>query len=218
MTDTKSIGRTLPLIISFAKSVAMLLAIGLLVSSCSDSNNEANTTGDNGTVALAQKLDGSIGGDVAAFLLSERKQSLLEVSFKDADGNTKTFADFAGKTVFINLWATWCAPCRAEMPSIERLSNKMASEEFAVVAISVDSGDDAKPKAFYQEIGLTDLPFYHDGTIGAFNTFKKKSLALGLPATVILDKKGGVLGKLNGPAEWDSPDALKLISAAIALD
>lgn len=214
MTDTKTTSRTLPL----RKSLAIFLSLGLFVAGCSDSGNETQSAAGTGSVALAQKLEGSIGGDVAAFIIAEREQNLADVTFNDTDGNAKTFADFEGKITFVNLWATWCAPCRAEMPSIERLTKKMAGDDFAVVAISVDSGDDLKPKKFYDEIGLTQLPFYHDGTMGAFKSFQKKSLALGLPATVILDKKGGVLGKLNGPAEWDSPDAIKLIEAAIALD
>lgn len=213
MTVTKSSDKALALRSPFLP----ILATALFLSACSDSEQQQVNVCD-AAVKNAQSLKNDVFGDVAAFLVAERPQSLSEISFKDEKGATKTIADFKGQTVFVNLWATWCAPCRAEMPSIEHMTTALSSDKFAVVPISVDLGDANKPKNFYQEIGLSKLPFYHDGTMETFNIAKKKSLALGLPASILLDKNNCVLGRLNGPAEWDSETAKNLIKAAIALD
>ena len=115
--------------------------------------------------------------------------------------------------VLVNLWATWCAPCRREMPSIDRLAAQLQGDDFAVVAVSVDLGGEDKARAFYDEIGVTNLPFYIDPPARIGAAFK----GFGLPLTVILDANGRELGRLLGPAEWDSPEAIELVQAAIRL-
>ena len=154
-------------------------------------------------------------GEVAAFQPADTPSPIGELSFADSEGAQTSIAAWRGKTVLINLWATWCAPCRHEMPALEALQQEMGGEDFSVVPVSVDLGDDAKPKAFYAETGLKDLPFYHDGTMGVFNALKKRSLAIGMPTSILIDGDGCILGSLNGPAEWASPDAKAMIGAAI---
>jgi thiol-disulfide isomerase/thioredoxin len=126
-----------------------------------------------------------------------------------------TLADHAGKTVLMNLWATWCAPCRAEMPALDALQKKKGGDKFEVVAVNVDTGDDIKPKKFLSEIGIQSLGYYRDNTLGLFETLKKDGLALGLPVTLLIDKDGCLLASMNGPAEWSSDDARKLIDKAV---
>jgi thiol-disulfide isomerase/thioredoxin len=127
-----------------------------------------------------------------------------------------TIADHAGKTVLLNLWATWCAPCRAEMPALDALQKEKGGDAFEVVAVNVDTGDDAKPKKFLKEIGVETLGYYRDATMGLFNEAKKRGLALGLPVTMLIDGEGCLIAHMNGPAEWSSPDAKRLVEAAVS--
>ena len=127
-----------------------------------------------------------------------------------------TLADHAGKTVLLNLWATWCAPCRAEMPALDALQKEKGGNAFEVVAVNVDAGDDTKPRKFLKEIGVETLGFYRDPTIALFNEAKTRGLALGLPVTMLIDGDGCLVAHMNGPAEWSSPDAKRLVEAALA--
>ena len=153
-------------------------------------------------------------GEVAAFQAADRAGSLSALSFVDGEGQPVSFSDFAGRTVLFNLWATWCVPCRAEMPALDELQAQLGGDDFQVVPVSVDLGSDEKPKAFYVETNLQHLPFYHDSAIKTLDVLKQAGIAFGLPATVIADEKGCILGWLNGPAEWASDDARALILAA----
>lgn len=155
-------------------------------------------------------------GEVAAMAPRTQANDLSGLTFKDGDGNAITLADTGGKPRLVNLWATWCAPCRAEMPALDKLQADKGGDDFEVVAISVDGGDDAKPRAFFEEIGIKTLGFYHDPTIGAFNSMKKEGLAFGLPVTVLVDSQNCVVANMNGPAEWASEDAYRLIDAVTA--
>lgn len=151
-------------------------------------------------------------GHVQNFTAHDEARAIGEAVFKNKDGEKIGFDAFRGKVVLVNLWATWCAPCRHEMPSIDRLAQQLKGPDFDVVAVSVDLGGDDKAKAFYEEIQVGNLDFYIDptGRIGA--AFR----AFGLPLTVILDAEGREMGRLVGPAEWDSPEAVDLVKAAIA--
>ena len=126
-----------------------------------------------------------------------------------------TLAAFQGKVALVNLWATLCAPCRREMPALDRLQAALGGDDFVVVPISIDTADPARPAAFLEEIGTKNLPLYTDRTTRIFEELKAKSLAVGLPVTLLLDRNGCRLGHINGPAEWDSEDGKRLIEAAI---
>lgn len=153
-------------------------------------------------------------GEVAAMLAADPPQSLKTLAFNGPDGMPMTLADRAGKTVLLNLWATWCAPCRAEMPALDALQREMGGDDFEVVAVNVDTGDDEKPKKFLAEINIQSLAFYRDNTLDLFNELKSRGLALGLPVTLLIDKEGCLLAGMNGPAEWSSPDAKAMLAAA----
>ncbi|WP_406872664.1 TlpA disulfide reductase family protein [Aminobacter sp. P9b] len=165
---------------------------------------------------IAKAVGAAATGQVAAMMPADPPQSLKKLAFNDPEGKPMTVADHGGRTLLINLWATWCAPCRAEMPALDALEREMGSENFEVVAVNVDTGDDTKPKKFLDEIGINSLGYYRDNTLAVFNDLKKRGLALGLPVTLLVDGEGCLLANMNGPAEWASPDAKKLIEAALA--
>eukprot|EP01132_Coremiostelium_polycephalum_P009430 gene9430-11576_t len=164
----------------------------------------------------ARKIDAAATGAVAAMRGAEKPQSMSALSFTGPDGKPMRLADFKGKTVLVNLWATWCAPCREEMPALDALQTKKGGDNFQVVTINIDTGDDQKPKGFLADIGVKSLALYRDPTMGVFNELKRKNLAFGLPVTMIVDKEGCQIAAMNGPAPWESDDAARLIDAAIA--
>lgn len=165
--------------------------------------------------AQAAQLAPLAGGEVAAFQVASAAEKLPPLSFVGADGKPMTLADFGGKVTLLNLWATWCTPCRREMPALDRLQAALGGKDFAVVPISIDTGGPERPAAFLASVGVKTLPLYTDATTKVFEALKTHSLALGLPVTVLLDRKGCQLGHMNGPAEWDSAEGRKLIEAAI---
>jgi thiol-disulfide isomerase/thioredoxin len=154
-------------------------------------------------------------GEVAAMLPASPPQSLAGLALNDPSGTRTTLGSMAGKILLVNLWATWCAPCRAEMPALDALQEEMGDRSFEVVAINVDTGDDAKPKRFLSETGVTSLAYYRENTLTLFNDLKKRGLALGLPVTLLVDRDGCLLANMNGPAEWASDDARRLVRSAL---
>jgi len=155
-------------------------------------------------------------GPVAAFLPAKEPISLKDLAFTGADGKPKTLADLAGKTVLLNLWATWCVPCREEMPALDRLEAALGGKDFEVVAVNLDTRDDGRDAAFLKEIGVERLALYRDRSMDVFNELKGRGRAVGLPMTLLVDANGCEIGLLHGPAEWDSEEAKALIGAARA--
>lgn len=152
-------------------------------------------------------------GQVAAMSAAD-KPRVIPLSFKGPEAKDMTLADLKGKTVLLNLWATWCVPCREEMPALNALEKEKGGDKFEVVAVNIDVGTDEKPKAFMDEYKIDALKHYRDSSMGVFNVLKKEGLAFGLPATLLLDENGCLLGAMNGPAAWDSEDAKALVTAA----
>ncbi|MCA2376737.1 thiol:disulfide interchange protein TlpA [Agrobacterium sp. 22-211-1] len=154
-------------------------------------------------------------GQVAAMSAADRPR-VVPLSFKGPDAQDMTLADLKGKAVLLNLWATWCVPCREEMPALNALEKEKGGNDFEVVTVNIDIGADEKPKAFMDEYKIDALKLYRDSSMGVFNTLKKEGLAFGLPATMLLDENGCLLAAMNGPAAWDSEDAKALVSAVKA--
>jgi thiol-disulfide isomerase/thioredoxin len=150
-------------------------------------------------------------GQMAAFVFRKAPEDLPEVKFQDATGKERTLADWRGKIVLVNLWATWCLPCRKEMPALDRLQSEMGSDTFEVVAVSVDRTGLAGARKFLDEAKAEKLALYADGTARLATTLR----AAGLPATLLLDRDGREIGRLLGPAEWDGEDAKRLIRWAL---
>jgi len=151
-------------------------------------------------------------GAMAALVVRPKPLDLPEIAFSDADGKTKSLADWRGKVVLLNIWATWCVPCREEMPALDKLETKLGGKDFEVVAVNIDKGGPEKPAAFLKETGATKLALYTDPSGKLFSKLK----AVGMPTTLVIDRNGEEIGRLIGPADWASPEAIALIEAAIA--
>ena len=164
----------------------------------------------------AKVLVSQAKGDIAALIPANPPQSLSGLAFTGEDGKAMTLAEFSGKALVVNLWATWCVPCRKEMPALDALQSARGGADFAVVAVNVDRGGPEKPEAFLEAIGAKTLSRFFDPKLSAFNDLKQRGLVLGLPATMIVGKDGCLLAHMNGPAEWASPDALAFADAAKA--
>ncbi|HVW56345.1 MAG TPA: TlpA disulfide reductase family protein [Rhizobiaceae bacterium] len=206
-----------------AAIVAVVLIAGgiaLYVTERGSGNNAATTAsvGDtgqcSGDVAKAKAVGAAATGQVAAMSPADPPMLLSGLAFTGPDGKPTTLAAFKGKTVLLNVWATWCAPCRAEMPELDKLQAEKGNPGFQVVAVNVDTGSDEKPKKFFSETGVKSLKLYRDDTLEVFNNLKKQGLALGLPVSLIVGKDGCLLAHMNGPAAWASDDARHLIAVA----
>ena len=164
---------------------------------------------------LAKKLGPLARGEVAAVGIASEPKRLPELTFKDADGKPHTLADFKGRTILLNLWATWCVPCRKEMPALDALQAKLGGERFEVVTVNIDTRNLDKPKAWLQEVGVKRLGYYSDSSAKVFQDLKAIGKAFGMPTSLLIDRDGCELGTLAGPAEWASEDAVKLIETAL---
>ncbi len=151
-------------------------------------------------------------GALAAFLVKPERRPVADIAFQDGAGKDMKLSQWRGRVVLVNLWATWCAPCRKEMPALAQLQKQLGSKDFEVVAISIDRKGIAASAAFIEETGSQALKLYVEPSGKILDDLE----AVGLPATVLIDREGNEIGRLLGPAEWDSPEAVKLIEAALA--
>jgi thiol-disulfide isomerase/thioredoxin len=165
-------------------------------------------------VELARKLAPLAQGEVAAVSMATAPLRLPDLAFEDADGKPKRLSDWRGRTVLVNLWATWCVPCRKEMPALEGLQTRLGGPDFEVVAVNIDTRDPDKPKNFLRDAHLTRLGYFSDQKAKVFQDLKEIGRALGMPTSVLVDGQGCEIGTIAGPAQWDSDDAVKLIAAA----
>jgi thiol-disulfide isomerase/thioredoxin len=166
-------------------------------------------------VDLSSKLAPLAHGEVAALTMATTPLKLPDLTFADADGKPKKLSDWHGRTVLLNLWATWCVPCRKEMPALEGLETKLGGPDFEVVAVNIDTRDPEKPRNFLKDGNLTRLKFFSDPNAKVFQDLKNIGRALGMPTSVLVDGQGCEIGTIAGPADWASDDAVKLISAAV---
>jgi len=149
---------------------------------------------------------------LGAFVMHEAPRPLAEIVFVDGDGQSLMLADFRAKTVLLNIWATWCVPCRKEMPTLDALQGQLGGAEFQVVALSIDRAGAEVVRKFYAEIGIGNLALFID-------TSMRAALALGtvgLPTTLLIDAEGRERGRLVGPAEWNSPEMIAFLKAHVA--
>ncbi len=151
-------------------------------------------------------------GHMITFVARSEPQDLPDFKFVTDDGSEKSISEWRGKVVLLNLWATWCAPCRKEMPDLDKLQADLGGDDFDLVALSIDRTGLDKPRKFLKEIGIKHLKLYNNSTGKLAASLK----AFGMPTTLLLNREGKELGRLVGPAEWGSDDAIALIRAAIA--
>jgi thiol-disulfide isomerase/thioredoxin len=162
---------------------------------------------------LAAKLAPLAKGELAALTIASEPRRAEQFAFEREGGGKLTLADFRGRAVVLNLWATWCAPCRAEMPALDRLEAASGDQGFEVVAVNVDTARLERRAAFLDSVGVKALARYADPSGDAFETLRKDGKALGLPVTLIIDKEGCEIGVAEGPMKWDSAEAEALIGA-----
>jgi len=166
-------------------------------------------------VDLAQKVAPFARGEVAAVNVARSPLKVPDLVFQDSAGARKSLADFRGRTVLLNLWATWCVPCRKEMPALDALQGKLGGDDFQVVAVNIDTRDPDKPKTFLKDLGVKHLAYYADPSAKVFQDLKAIGRAFGMPTTLLVDPHGCEIGTIAGPAEWASDDAIKLIQATL---
>jgi thiol-disulfide isomerase/thioredoxin len=177
-----------------------------------------NATGDaacRGAVDLARKIAPLAHGEVAALTMAAAPLRLPDLAFEDAAGKPRKLSEWRGRTVLVNLWATWCVPCRKEMPALDGLQTRLGGPNFEVVAINIDTRDPEKPKNFLKDAHLTRLGYFNDEKAKVFQDLKAVGRALGMPTSVLVDGQGCEIATIAGPADWDSDDAVKLITAAM---
>lgn len=169
--------------------------------------------------AAAQVIDAAAVGELAALNGTGEGRGYADLAFKDATGADRTVADFAGKSLLVNFWASWCVPCREEMPALDAIAAQYNSDRFMVLPINLDIGANGleKAQAFLDEGQFQNLPLYADNSFAAFERLKREAVAIGLPATLLLDPEGCELAVLQGPAEWHTPDGEAVIKALIGL-
>ncbi len=213
--------RTQTLLIIAAAAVAGIIAgtAAVYVRGSGDGNVTASATAPavncDDALAAAKRIAPLAKGEVAAFQVATKPEAFGDLAFLAPDGSPTTLAALGGKVSLVNLWATWCVPCRSEMPALDRLEAARGGGDFGVAAINMDVTKPENAKQFLSDIGVTRLAFYSDPKLGVFNDLKRRGLTIGLPTTLLVDAKGCRLGIMEGPAEWDSDDAKALISAAL---
>jgi thiol-disulfide isomerase/thioredoxin len=150
-------------------------------------------------------------GEMQKLAVSEPVAVPDAVLLDEAEG-AHSLAEHRGKYVLLNFWATWCAPCREEMPALDRLQAEFGGDRFAVVTVA--TGRNAVPaiQRFFAEQGVTNLPIWRDPK----QEFARAMGVLGLPVSVLIDPEGREIARLTGPAIWDGPDAKALMTAVIA--
>jgi thiol-disulfide isomerase/thioredoxin len=147
----------------------------------------------------------------AGFIVHDEPRPLADIAFATADGESGSLSDYRGKVVLVNIWATWCPPCREEMPTLDRLQAELGGPDFLVMPLSIDTGGVEVVQKFYDEIGISHLGIYLDESMQAMRDLG----AVGLPTTLLIDREGREIGRLVGPAEWDAPEMIEFLREAI---
>ncbi len=164
---------------------------------------------------LAETISPLVHGPIASLQISQSPADINQLAFKRADGSATSMADFNGRAVLLNLWATWCAPCRKEMPDLDELQASLGGDDFEVVTVSIDRGAPAVAQAFLDEIETKHLALYYDESMKIFQALKSQGMAFGMPTTLVVDQKGCALGHMAGPANWADPVAQTMLKAVI---
>jgi thiol-disulfide isomerase/thioredoxin len=206
--------RRIPLVIG-AVLIGVAIGFGGVYSLGGLKRGSGGDTACAGAVDLARKIGPLAHGEVAGLTMATSPLRLPDLAFEDGDGKPRKLSDWRGKTILVNLWATWCVPCRKEMPALDSLQTKLGGKDFEVVAINIDTRDPEKPKNFLKDANLTKLAYFTDTKAKVFQDLKNIGKALGMPTSILVDGQGCEIANLAGPAEWASDDATTLIKAAV---
>ena len=136
------------------------------------------------------------------FRLRRDPQPLLSPPILDEAGRERRLADFAGRVILLNIWATWCPPCREEMPMLDRLQARIGGADFQVLALCIDDAGIDRGRRFFDEIGITNLSLFWAESLRVQMAFA----FVGLPTTLLIDRESREIGRLQGPFDWDNED------------
>jgi len=195
--------------------VALVAGAGVLYGIYGRAGTEAAPGACMAAAARAQEIAPLARGQVASLAVSKTPREATPIAFSGPQGEALTLAAFKGRTVLLNLWATWCVPCREEMPSLDRLQAALGGPDFEVVAVNIDTTRLERRQSFLREAGVEKLAFYANPTADVFQILKKAGKVVGLPTTLLIDPEGCEIGVMPGPADWASQDAVKLLSEAL---
>jgi thiol-disulfide isomerase/thioredoxin len=145
------------------------------------------------------------------FAMSDPPKAVATISFGDDQGRARTLADFKGKVVVLNIWATWCVPCPREMPALDRLQAALGGPDFEVVPVSIDHKGSEVVRKFFDEIEVRNLAMYLDTSGQAVRTLA----AIGLPTTLVLNRDGDEIARVVGPAEWDDAAIVEFLRSVL---
>ena len=167
-----------------------------------------------GSAQVAARLAPLAKGELAAINVEPEPQPAPDLAFQGPDGKPLTLASFRGKTVLLNLWATWCIPCREEMPALDRLQAAQGSPDFQVVPVNIDQRNVERAGTFLDSIGVKSLTRYSDPSAAVFQVLKSAGKAFGMPTSLIVDPQGCMVASLAGPADWAGEEARAFVLAA----
>ncbi len=187
-------------------------AVYLIERPLGNATGDANQSPQTVDGALAARLADYATGSMANFRPTPGTPKLPDLVFQDGVGKSVRLTDFAGKLVLLNVWATWCAPCREEMPALDGLEGALGDAAFQVVALNVDAKGLELARSFLSEVGIEHLSLFNEPTLKASFALK----TVGLPTTILISADGHELGRLVGPAAWNTDEAQALIKAAKA--
>lgn len=198
---------------SMTKAALALLGVVILGVSAGAAYRELMSP-SKGAGAHSARDTAATGGAPAAERAGSAR-TVPDLRFADGAGAPRSLADFRGRVILLNLWATWCVPCRKEMPALDALQRQLGGPGFEVVAVNIDTRDPDKPKAWLAETGIKDLAYYADPSAKIFQDLKAVGKAFGMPTTLVVDPSGCEIAALAGPAEWASGDALTFMKTAL---
>lgn len=168
--------------------------------------NSASDTPSNIETALESEGP-ELVGQMSTFRLEDRPLDATEITWRTLDGETFSLADYSGKVVLLNFWATWCGPCRRELPGLNNVAEQLTSDQFAVVAINIDTNPEETAETFADRLELNALELFIDPELRSTNALGLRSM----PSTYLFDGDGKLIGKLEGGAEWDAPESIDLL-------
>jgi thiol-disulfide isomerase/thioredoxin len=180
---------------------ALVIATGLLVA---------------GTARAASSIEeldkGADGQPIVHFVVPDEPKPAPTISFVDPTGKTGSLDDYRGKVTAVHFWATWCTPCRAELPSVDAMNANFAGANFVVLPLSVDRDGPEVVSAFYRENGIKSLPIFIDDGLDAFRAFKLG----GVPSTIFIDANGREIARVLGERDWSDPEIVEVVRKLIA--
>lgn len=191
-----------------------LVALGAVAAFYSGQGGAGNSACSAASAKIA-RLQPLVKGEVAAVQLAAKPAPVPNLAFNGPDGRPTSLSDFRGRTVLVNLWATWCPPCLHEMPALAKLQNTLGGQDFEVVTVNIDTRNLDKPKSWLAKKEIDGLAYYADPEAKVFQDLRAAKKAEGMPVSLLIDPQGCELATLQGPADWASPDALALLRAAL---